>query len=103
MGPKVDLHSGMYGGAAPNPFFALIEIISKLKDSRGKVLLLGFYKNVKAPSAAELKAWKRLPFNEDHYRTTEEGSSKLTGESAYPVLYRTSPRPTHEVYGKPGG
>jgi acetylornithine deacetylase/succinyl-diaminopimelate desuccinylase-like protein len=32
-GAKVDLHSGVYGGAAPNPFFALIEIISKLKDS----------------------------------------------------------------------
>ena len=33
----------MYGGAAPNPFFALIEIISKLKDSKGKVLIPGFY------------------------------------------------------------
>src|SRR5258707_8533354 len=33
-GPKTDLHSGMYGGAAPNPFFALIEIISKLKEDR---------------------------------------------------------------------
>jgi len=36
VGPKTDLHSGMYGGAAPNPLFALIEIISKLKDSTGK-------------------------------------------------------------------
>ena len=42
-GAKTDLHSGMYGGAAPNPFFALIEIISKLKDSKGKVLIPGFY------------------------------------------------------------
>jgi acetylornithine deacetylase/succinyl-diaminopimelate desuccinylase-like protein len=47
-GAKTDLHSGMYGGAAPNPLFALIEIISKLKDAKGKVLIPGFYKNVKA-------------------------------------------------------
>ena len=33
----------MYGGAAPNPFFALIEIISKMKDAKGKVLIPGFY------------------------------------------------------------
>ncbi len=93
-GPKTDLHSGMYGGAAPNPFFALIEIISKLKDAKGHVLIPGFYKNVKAPSAAELKAWKRLPFNEEHYRKTEVGSKKLTGEPGYSVLYRTWARPT---------
>ena len=60
VGAKTDLHSGMYGGAAPNPFFALIEIISKLKDAKGKILIPGFYKNVKAPSKDELKAWKRL-------------------------------------------
>src|SRR5256714_5038871 len=47
-GAKTDLHSGMYGGAAPNPFFALIEIISKLKDSKGRILIPGFYKGVKA-------------------------------------------------------
>src|SRR5215475_1150756 len=102
-GPKVDLHSGMYGGAAPNPFFALIEIISKLKDAKGKVLIPGFYKSVKAPSAAELKAWKRLPFNEEHYRKTEVGSTKLTGEPGFSVLYRTWARPTLEVHGMPGG
>ncbi|PYV60933.1 MAG: peptidase M20 [Acidobacteria bacterium] len=103
VGPKVDLHSGMYGGAAPNPFFALIEIISKLKDAKGKVLIPGFYKNVKAPSADELKAWKRLPFNEEHYRKTEVGSTKLTGEPGFSVLYRTWARPTLEVHGMPGG
>ncbi|MGZ4733694.1 MAG: M20/M25/M40 family metallo-hydrolase, partial [Terriglobales bacterium] len=43
VGAKTDLHSGMYGGAAPNPFFGLIEIISKLKDAKGKVLIPGFY------------------------------------------------------------
>ena len=102
-GAKTDLHSGSYGGAAPNPFFALIEIISKLKDSKGKILIPGFYKNVKAPTKDELKAWKRLPFNEEHYRKTEVGSKALTGEPGYSVLYRTWARPTLEVHGMPGG
>ncbi len=42
VGAKTDLHSGMYGGAAPNPFFGLIEIISKLKDAKGKDSDSGF-------------------------------------------------------------
>ena len=102
-GAKTDLHSGMYGGAAPNPFFALIEIISKLKDNKGRILIPGFYKNVKAPSKDELKTWKRLPFNEEHYRKTEVGSKQLTGEPGFSVLYRTWARPTLEVHGMPGG
>lgn len=102
-GAKIDLHSGMYGGAAPNPFFALIEIISKLKDSKGHILIPGFYKGVKAPTPAELKAWKKLPFNEEYYRKTEVGSKVLTGEPGYSVLYRTWARPTLEVHGMPGG
>jgi acetylornithine deacetylase/succinyl-diaminopimelate desuccinylase-like protein len=103
LGAKTDLHSGVYGGAAPNPFFALIEIISKLKDSKGHILIPGFYKNLKAPSKDELKAWKRLPFSEEHYRKTEVGSKVLTGEPGYSVLYRTWARPTLEVHGMPGG
>ncbi len=102
-GAKTDLHSGMYGGAAPNPLFALVEIISKLKDSKGKVLIPGFYTKVKSPTAAELKAWKKLPFSEEHYRKTEVGSKVLTGEPGYSVLYRTWARPTLEVHGMPGG
>jgi acetylornithine deacetylase/succinyl-diaminopimelate desuccinylase-like protein len=103
VGPKTDLHSGVYGGAAPNPLFALIEIISQLKDAKGKILIPGFYQGVKAPSQAELKTWKRLPFKEEHYRKTEVGSTVLTGEPGYSVLYRTWARPTLEVHGMPGG
>jgi acetylornithine deacetylase/succinyl-diaminopimelate desuccinylase-like protein len=102
-GPKTDLHSGMYGGVAPNPFFALVEIISKLKDSKGRILIPGFYKGVKQPTKDELKAWKHLPFNEERYRKTEVGSKALTGEPGYSVLYRTWARPTLEVHGMPGG
>ncbi len=102
-GAMTDLHSGMYGGVAPNPLFALIEIISQLKDAKGKILIPGFYQHVKAPSKAELATWKKLPFKEEHYRKTEVGSKVLTGEPGYGVLYRTWARPTLEVHGMPGG
>jgi acetylornithine deacetylase/succinyl-diaminopimelate desuccinylase-like protein len=102
-GAKSDLHSGVYGGAAPNPLFALIEIISKLKDADGKILIPGFYDDVQKPTADELKAWDRLPFNEEDYRKAEVGSSVLTGEPGYSVMYRTWARPTLEVHGMPGG
>jgi acetylornithine deacetylase/succinyl-diaminopimelate desuccinylase-like protein len=102
-GAATDLHSGIYGGAAPNPLFALIEIISKLKNAQGKILIPGFYDDVKKPSAAELKAWKSLPFDEEEYRKKEVGSNVLTGEDKYSVLYRTWARPTLEVHGMPGG
>ena len=44
-----------------------------------------------------------LPFDEEHYRETEVGSTVLTGEPDYSVLYRTWARPTLEVHGMPGG
>src|SRR5664279_5699171 len=83
--------------------FALIEIISKLKDADGKVLIPGFYDDVQKPTADELKAWDRLPFNEEDYRKAEVGSNVLTGEPGYSVMYRTWARPTLEVHGMPGG
>ncbi len=102
-GARTDLHSGMYGGAAPNPFVALAQIIARLKDAEGKILIPGFYDKVKAPSDAELAAWKLLPFDEEEYREAEVGSIALTGESAYSVLERTWARPTLDVHGMPGG
>jgi acetylornithine deacetylase/succinyl-diaminopimelate desuccinylase-like protein len=102
-GAKTDLHSGMYGGAAPNPFVALAQIIAGLKDREGRILIPGFYDDVEAPSAEELAAWKSLPFDEEHYRKTEVGSKKLVGEAGYSVLERTWARPTLDVHGMPGG
>jgi acetylornithine deacetylase/succinyl-diaminopimelate desuccinylase-like protein len=103
IGPKTDLHSGMYGGAAPNPFFGLIEIISRLKDSKGRILIPGFYKDVKKPTEEELKDWKKLPFKDKEFLKNEVGSSTLTGEPGFPTLYRLWARPTVEVHGMPGG
>ncbi len=103
VGAMTDLHSGIYGGAAPNPLEALSRLIGKMKGEDGKILIPGFYDKVKKPTDAELAAWKRLPFDEEHYRKTEVGSTVLTGEDGYSVLYRTWARPTLEVHGMPGG
>jgi acetylornithine deacetylase/succinyl-diaminopimelate desuccinylase-like protein len=102
-GARTDLHSGMYGGAAPNPFVALAQVIAKLKDENGKILIPGFYDKVEKPTDAELKAWKALPFDEERYRETEVGSVSLTGEPGLSVLERTWARPTLDVHGMPGG
>jgi acetylornithine deacetylase/succinyl-diaminopimelate desuccinylase-like protein len=102
-GAKTDLHSGMYGGAAPNPFVALAQIIAKLKDESGRILIPGIYDHIVPPSSEELAAWKSLPFDEEHYRETEVGSRQLVGEPGYSVLERTWARPTLDVHGMPGG
>jgi len=102
-GAKSDLHSGMYGGAAPNPFVALAQIIAGLKDREGKILIPGFYDNVQKPNADELKAWNALPFDEEEYREKEMGASALVGEKGYSALERTWARPTLDVHGIVGG
>jgi len=102
-GAKTDLHSGMYGGAAPNPFVALAQILAHLKDQDGHILIPGFYDDIIPPSAAELAAWRSLPFDEEQYRIAEVGSKKLVGEPGYTVLERTWARPTLDVHGIPGG
>jgi acetylornithine deacetylase/succinyl-diaminopimelate desuccinylase-like protein len=102
-GAKQDLHSGMYGGAAPNPFVSLAQMIAKLKDENGHILIPGFYDGIIPPSLEELAAWESLPFDEEHYRKTEVGSKSLVGEAGYSVLERTWARPTLDVHGITGG
>jgi acetylornithine deacetylase/succinyl-diaminopimelate desuccinylase-like protein len=102
-GAKTDLHSGMYGGAAPNPFFALAQILAQLKDENGYILIPGFYDGIIPPSAEELQAWSSLPFDEETYRIHEVGARELVGEAGFSVLERTWARPTLDVHGMPGG
>ena len=102
-GARTDLHSGMYGGAAPNPFIALAQIIAQLKDADGRILVPGIYDGLEAPSTEELAAWARLPFDEARYLADEIGAPALTGEPGYSVMERTWARPTLEVHGMPGG
>jgi acetylornithine deacetylase/succinyl-diaminopimelate desuccinylase-like protein len=102
-GPSRDLHSGMYGGAAPNAVFGLIELLAKLKDANGRIQIPGMYDDVAPPTPAEKHSWEHLPFDEKEFLRHEVGSSQLTGEPGYPVLERVWARPTLEVHGIAGG
>ena len=102
-GPARDLHSGMYGGAAPNAVFGLIELLSKMKNANGRIQIPGMYDDVEPPTPAEKRSWEHLPFDEKDFLKNEVGSTQLTGEPGYAVLERTWARPTLEVHGIAGG
>ena len=102
-GPSRDLHSGVYGGAAPNAVFGLVELLAKLKDANGVIQIPGMYDDVEPPAAAEKQSWTSLPFSETEFLEKEVGSTRLTGEPGYSVLERVWARPTLEVHGIAGG
>jgi len=102
-GAAQDLHSGVYGGAAPNAVEAIAQIIAALKGTDGVIRVPGFYDDVRRPTEEELATWRTLPFDEEEYRKKEVGSAELTGEAGYSVLERTWARPTLEVHGIVGG
>lgn len=102
-GPMRDLHSGLYGGAAPNAVFGLVELLAKMKDADGRILIPGVYDDVAEPAAEELASWKSLPFSEAAMLKDEVGSTSLTGEPDRTVLERVWSRPTLEVHGIAGG
>lgn len=102
-GPARDLHSGVFGGAAPNAVYGLVQLLGKAKDQHGRILIPGVYDDLQAPSQAEVASWSQLPFSEDEFRKNEIGSTALTGEPDQSVLARIWVRPTFEVHGIAGG
>lgn len=102
-GARQDLHSGVYGGAAPNPLQAMAEIICALKDADGHIRIPGFCDRVRPPAREEMHAWALLPFDEKAYLEHEMGARELTGEREYSLFERLWARPTFEVHGIRGG
>ncbi len=102
-GPNKDLHSGTFGGAVRNPLNALALIISKLQDEKtGRILIPGFYDDVRPLEEWERKEFGALPFDEKEYQA-ELGVPELFGEEAYSTRERTWARPTCDVNGIFGG
>ena len=97
-GSKSDLHSGGFGGSVINPGFALAQILVQLKDKNGRILVPGFYDDVRRLSAEERKALARLPFSEKKFQK-DLGAPALFGEKGFTTLERLWARPTMEVNG----
>jgi acetylornithine deacetylase/succinyl-diaminopimelate desuccinylase-like protein len=102
-GANRDLHSGTYGGAAPNPLNALCQIIASLRDPQtGRVLIPHFYDDVRELAAEDRQAIAALPFDEAAYRA-DLGVDALPGEQGFTPQERVSVRPTCDVNGIFGG
>lgn len=102
-GPAVDLHSGTFGGVAPNPVNTLARIVGELKDRDGHVTIPGFYDGVRNPSAEELAAWQKKDARYAAQVKEMSGARVLEGEKGYLALERGGSRPTLDCNGILGG
>ena len=98
-----DLHSGTYGGVAPNAIETLARLLTDLKDRDGRINIPKIYKSVIPPTKAELRSWKRLPFNKKKFLKEEVTGKALTGLKKYSIFERTWALPTFEIHGIRGG
>jgi acetylornithine deacetylase/succinyl-diaminopimelate desuccinylase-like protein len=101
-GPARDLHSGVFGGSIENPAMALAQMLAKLRDAHGRILVPGFYADVQLLSAYERRQFQRLPFDKRKYRKLL-GVPQLFGERGFSPLEQRSARPTLEINGLTSG
>lgn len=101
-GPNRDLHSGVYGGAVPNPINVLCQMIASLHDAKRRITVEGFYDDVQKVSAKERKLMNEAPYNEKAYMKDLD-INDLMGEKGYTTVERTGIRPTLDVNGIWGG
>ena len=101
-GPNRDLHSGLYGGAVPNPIHVLSRMIAGLIDENGHINIDGFYDNVEEVSTDERAEMNKLKDDPENFKKSI-GLSGVEGETGFTTLERTSIRPTLDCNGIWGG
>ncbi len=101
-GPERDLHSGVYGGAVPNPLTILTELFAKLHDKNFRVTVPGFYDQVAKASSAERKTLNALPWKKKDFEKAV-GAPGYFGEKGFTTVERLWIRPTFELNGVWGG
>ncbi|PZS32784.1 MAG: dipeptidase [Pseudonocardiales bacterium] len=101
-GPDLDLHSGVFGGAIPNPATAIARLAAALHDADGRVQVSGFYDDVLELTAVERELFAKVPMDDDGFLAVAQ-SRALSGERGFSTLERVGARPTAEVNGIGGG
>ena len=97
-GPKEDLHSGLWGGAAHNPALALVEILGKLYNPDNTIAVPGFYEDVVPLTEAEREMIAKTALSEEQYKATT-GVPATWGDARYTLRERISARPTLDING----
>ncbi|MEY2576906.1 MAG: hypothetical protein QOF80_2393 [Verrucomicrobiota bacterium] len=86
-GPIRGLHDGHYGNWVPNPIVRLTHLIDSMRDETGRILIKGFYDNVRPPTAAETEAVSKIPDVEaDLRREFAIGSTEGNGKPLNELL-----------------
>jgi acetylornithine deacetylase/succinyl-diaminopimelate desuccinylase-like protein len=101
-GPDMDLHSGVFGGAIPNPATAIARLAAALHDDDGRVTVAGFYDDVLELSDDERALFAKVPVDDAAFLEVTH-SRALAGEAGFTTLERVGARPTAEVNGIGGG
>src|ERR1700722_11563029 len=101
-GPARDLHSGVYGGAVPNPLTILAELFAKLHDKNFRVAVPGFYDKVAKIAPPERKALNALPWKKKAFEEAV-GAPGYFGEKGFTIVEQLWTRPTLELNGIWGG
>jgi acetylornithine deacetylase/succinyl-diaminopimelate desuccinylase-like protein len=80
-GPNRGLHSGHYGNWAPNPIVMLTHLLDSMRDTQARILIPGFYDDVRAPTPEELAAARAMPDHDAQIKRTL-GLVRTEGEPA---------------------
>lgn len=99
-----DLHSGMWGGRAPNPINELVKVLAQLWDGQRRVTIPGFYHDVGEITSEERAEWAGLGFDQaGALKKIGLGPEADIGEAGFSALEREWARPTCDINGIFGG
>jgi acetylornithine deacetylase/succinyl-diaminopimelate desuccinylase-like protein len=97
-GPNKDLHSGLFGGAVPNPANILVRMLTSIIDENQRIVIPGFYDDVQQVPGHERNELNRAPFDLAAY-TRELDIPDVHGEEGYTTIERTGIRPSFDING----
>ena len=101
-GPNRDLHSGHWGGVAPNPIWMLVRALGTMVDDQNRVTIAGYYDNVVEPTHGARAALAALPFDIPQI-LAGAGLTELPPPDDLAYADRLMAQPTFNLSGLNGG